>query len=122
MKKSLITLWIILLSISLHAQLNVDTLRLFISPIHKSCVGHIVSHEHLTLSTNFQINAKCYFLDTASVDGLLWQLPQGWSITNSYTTPLAGNPGDSLLLSFMLSIPDIVNLPFYPQYIMKLFL
>jgi hypothetical protein len=46
---------------------------------------------------------------------ILLPLPEGWSVTNLNSTTLVGVAGDSLLLSFILSIPDTNNLPFYPQ-------
>jgi hypothetical protein len=115
MKKKLsITFWIILLSISVQAQFNINS-SMFIAPVHEPCIGKIVSYEDPTLATDFQIEAQCYFLDTANIDGLIWQLPEGWSIANLNAMPLAGVAGDSLLLSFILSISDTTHLPFYPQ-------
>jgi len=90
-----------------------DSTSYCIFPVHASILGDIISYEYPTLATDFQIEAIFYFLDTVNVHDLIWQLPEGWSITNPCPTPFVGNQGDSLLLVFTLSIPDTNLLPFY---------
>ena len=91
------------------------------SPIHKSCIGKIVSYEHLQLSQDFTVNVVCYFLDTTIVDSIVWKLPNGWVAIQSNNTMPIYIRGDSVVFSFTLSFPDTNNLPFYPQYVeMKL--
>ncbi|OQA89012.1 MAG: hypothetical protein BWY27_00890 [Bacteroidetes bacterium ADurb.Bin234] len=90
----------------------------WISPMHTSCMGKIVSTEHEQLVSYFTVDIVCYFIDTTSIDSMLWKLPEGWSITLSNDSIMPVYiMNDSLVLSFTVSIPDTGNLPFYPQYV-----
>ena len=92
-----------------------DTTSYCIFPLHKSVIGNFISSEHPTLATHFQIQAKCYFIDKTTIHNLIWELPENWTVISFNTLPLTGNRGDSLLLTFTLSIPDTSSLPFYPK-------
>jgi len=73
----LITTIFVLNALKVNAQsipLPPDSTSYFISPVHGSVAGKIISYEHLTLANNFQIEAKCYFLDTATIYNLIWNL------------------------------------------------
>ena len=35
-------------------------------PVIESCIGKIISCEHLQLSNNIRVNVMCYWLDTVS--------------------------------------------------------
>jgi hypothetical protein len=49
---------------------------------------------------------------------MIWSLPDNWNISQAGFPVYQGySAGDSLIVSFTLSIPDTNNLPFYPQYI-----
>ena len=101
--KVLVTAIFVLNVCSLHAQrfsyMPLDTSINCVFPIHKTCMGEIISYEHPTLATNFPITVKCYFLDTTTINSVVWQLPNGWSIASLNPVPLIGTFGDSLLLS-----------------------
>ena len=108
-------LLLITITFNLRAQTIVDTSGIFISPIHNSCIGKIISHEYPALSGNFVVKAVCYFLDTATIANIKWQLPESFNFNTIMFSPFVANPGDSLLLSITFSINDTLNLPFYPQ-------
>jgi len=67
-----------------------DTNRFFF-PIHQSCVGRIISYEHLQLNHDFSVDVVCYFLDTTVVNNVVWQLPSGWTINNSNPNYFVGS-------------------------------
>ncbi|MDR2979443.1 MAG: hypothetical protein LBV02_03235, partial [Bacteroidales bacterium] len=120
MKKIILITAILALSLSQLGAQQVpqpfDTTGCFF-PLHKSCAGKIISHEHKDLKPDFTMNAVCYFFDTTTINGMEWQLPPGWNIIQTGgNTAQVFKRGDSLLLSFIISIPDINHLPFYPQY------
>ena len=52
-------------------------------PIHTSCMGKIISYEHLQLSQNFTMNVVCYFLDTTIVHNI--NQNTSLSIKNNYS-------------------------------------
>ena len=116
MKKFLVTTVIVLSLCSVHAQ-QIGAPNIQVPHTHKSCGGKIVSYEHQQLSQSFTVDVVCYFFDTTKMDSVIWKLPNGWTVSSQNGSLM--HPyyrGDSMVLSFVVTIPDTINLPFYPQY------
>jgi hypothetical protein len=85
------------------------------APLNYALWGYVLSEEHDSLSNDFEMTSRFYFCDSLTIDSLVFNLPQNWSIQTP--TSFIGNnygAGDSIDLNMTITNPDTSNLPFYP--------
>lgn len=85
-------------------------------PYNNPFFGFTNNFEHQQLSSSFELTQNLYCMDSIIIDSLSYQLPHNW--TANVATNIIGQlytPCDSIILSIYLTIPDTVNLPYYPQ-------
>nr|MDA3911588.1 S8/S53 family peptidase [Bacteroidales bacterium] len=67
------------------------------APLNYALWGYVLSEEHDSLSNDFEMTSRLYFCDSLTIDSLVFNLPQNWSIQTP--TSFIGNnygAGDSI--------------------------
>jgi len=78
--------------------------------IRDSFHGQIVSQEHDFVTNPFTVSLKLWFVDTTRIDDVEVDLPQNWSAILNTNIANPYLPGDSTVISFSVSLPNISEL------------